>query len=76
MLLEGMYMIYNYVLFLLCICSGGINVIFSGRDLDVVPIILVIDIVDVDNTTNSADIVLTFNVVSITYCVLALCCLN
>ena len=45
--------------------------IFSGRDLDVVSIVLVIDIVDGTGST-----VLVYNVVSITYCVLALCCLN
>ena len=77
--------------------------IFSGSDLDVVPIILVIDIVDVGYTTDSTDVgyttdstdvgcttdstdvgyttdstdvVLTYNVVSIAYCVLALYCLN
>ena len=46
---------FEYIIIALIICSGGINVTFSGTDLNVVPINLVIDIIDVidnmDNTT-------------------------
>ena len=46
---------------------------FSGRDLDVVSTILVIDIVDVsdntsDNTSNSTILEMPYSVVSITVC--------
>ena len=56
MLLEGaIRSIFEYNIIALIICSGGITVTFSGTDLNVVPINLVIDIIDVidnmDNTT-------------------------
>ena len=51
-----------------CHCSGGITVTFLGKDLDVVPTTLVIDIIDnidnLDNTTTSM-LVEQYNIVSI-----------
>ena len=47
-----------------CHCSGGITVTFLGRDLDVIPTTLVIDIIDnIDNTTSM--LVEQYNIVSI-----------
>ena len=43
--------------------SGGIKLTFSGRDLDVVPIVLVIDVVDIAANSSILDV---YKIVSIT----------
>ena len=47
------------------ICSGGITVTFLGRGLDIVPFVLIIDIVD--NTANITMLAMSYNIVSIKY---------
>ena len=43
--------------------SGGIKLIFTGSDLDVVSTVLIIDIVD--NTTNNTVLAMPYNIVSV-----------
>ena len=44
----------THIIIVLTICSGGITVTFSGQDLNIVPITMVIDIIDkIDNMDNS-----------------------
>ena len=48
------------------ICSGGIKVIFLGRGLDVVPFVLIIDIVD--DGVNSTVLMMPYSIVSMYLC--------
>ena len=50
-----------------CHCSGGITVTFSGKDLDVIPTTLIIDIIDnINNLDNTTSILVEqYNIVSI-----------
>ena len=43
--------------------SGGIKLIFTGSDLDVVSTVLIIDIMD--NTTNSTVLTMPYDIVSV-----------
>ena len=43
--------------------SGGIKLMFTGRDLDVVSTVLIMDIVD--NTTNSTVLAMPYEIVSV-----------
>ena len=50
-----MFKTLKYSIIALAICSGGITVTFSGEDLNVVPIIMVIDIIgNIENMDTSA----------------------
>ena len=55
-----MVKIFDYLLYYY---SGGIKLIFAGRDLDVVSTVFIIDIVD--NTTNSTVLAMPYDIVSV-----------
>ena len=48
--------------------SGGIKLVFSGRDLNVVPTVMNLNVVN-DTTNSTAVVVMSYNIVSISVCV-------